>query len=121
MAAGIIINSELVEGAILHPTLPMSYIGETVKLNGENYTASYEISFQTINSYTDPFFILDTTGASYFYYHVEGSGRNFKITFERSYSITEGRYIFYINERAVNEITRPMFTTGTLYVGGSRG
>lgn len=118
--ADLYVNSELVSGALMHPTLPMSYLGEIIELNGDNYTATYTINFTTKNTYTDPFFIMTATQGRFFYYHVTGSGNTFSITFERAYTLMEGRYLYYSGEGSSN-ITLPMFTGGKLYVGGSRG
>lgn len=120
--ADLYVNSELVSGALMHPTLPMSYLGEIIELNGENYTATYTINFTTKNTYTDPFFIMTFANGTgrFFYYHVAGSGNSFSITFERIFSLMEGRYRYYSGERNGN-ITLPMFIDGKLYVGGSRG
>lgn len=121
MTAGIVINSELVDGAIIHPTLPMSYLGEIIWLNGENYTANYTINFNTNGWYTDPFFIFESKTSNFFYYQASGRGNSFSINFERAYFLMEGTYKFFVNEGSTNTITRPMFTDGRIYVGGSRG
>ena len=122
MDANLHIVSDLVDGAIIHPTLPMSYLGEIVDIPGENvFTKDFTYDFTTINSYTDPFFILTTTASRIFYFNVTGSGRNFQFTCMRRFIYAQGVYIVYSGEKSKNVITLPIMQGAKLYVGGSRG
>lgn len=120
MEANLYITSEIVDGALVHPTLPMSYLGEVVDIPGENYAPEYAYSFRTTRSYDNPFFILTNDIGLYFYYSVSGSGDSFQIYFMRGFRMMEGRYKYYSGESG-NQITRPMLLNGKLYVGGARG
>ena len=122
MDANIHIESDLVDGAIIHPTLPMSYLGEIVDIPAEGIlTQDFTYNFTTMNSYTDPFFILTTTVGRIFYYNVTGTDRNFQFYCMRSFKYVEGIYKFYSGERSTNTITLPIMQGAKLYVGGSRG
>ena len=116
------ITSELADGSYMHPTLPMSYLGEKITLDGNNYTATYTINFNTLGYYTDPFFILTYNGTTrFFYYYATGSGNTFSITFERGFTFMEGTYKFFFGESETGVITKPMFVEAYLYIGASRG
>ena len=122
MDANLHIVSDLVDGAIIHPTLPMSYLGEIVDIPADNvFTKDFTYNFTTINSYTDPFFILTTTASRIFYFNVTGSGQNFQFTCMRSFKYAQGVYIIYSGENGTNKITKPILEGARLYVGGSRG
>lgn len=114
------VRSELVDGAIIHPSLPMSFLGEIIDLPDGGKTAAFTYNFNTILSYVDPFFVL--AGATRaFYYNITGSGNSFTLECERAFSYTEGKYKFYLGEKTTNAITLPMFVDAKLYVGGTRG
>ena len=115
------VSSDLADGSFMHPTLPMSYLGEIVWLDGNNYQANQTIYFNTQKWYENPFFIFTYGVSRFFYYHIAGSGNSFSISFERAYNLAEGSYLFYSGERSTGVITNPMFTDGKLYVGASRG
>lgn len=122
MDANLHIVSDLVDGAIIHPTLPMSYLGEIVDIPGENvFTKDFTYDFTTINSYKDPFFILTTRASRIFYFNVTGSGRSYQFTCVRSFRYAQGVYIFYTGENTTNRITLPILYGAKLYLGGSRG
>lgn len=122
MDANLHIESDLIGGAIIHPTLPMSYLGEIIDIPSDNVlTREFTYNFTTVNSYTDPFFILTTTVGRIFYYTVTGTGRNFQFYCMRSFRYAQGVYKFYSGEKTVNAITLPIMTGAKLYVGGSRG
>ena len=115
------VSSAIADGSFMHPTLPMSYLGEKIQLNGENYSASYTINFNTVGYYTDPFFILTWNGTTnFFYYYATGSGNTFSITFERGFIYAQGTYKFFFGEKQKDVITKPMFTEAYLYIGDSR-
>ena len=114
--------SDLVDGAIIHPTLPMSYLGEIIDIPGENVlTSSFTYNFTTVNSYTDPFFILTSTVERIFYYNVTGTGRNFQFYCMRRFIYAQGVYKIYSGEKSKNVITLPIMQGAKLYIGGSRG
>lgn len=119
--ANLYAQSELIDGAIIHPTLPMSFLGEIIPLPDGGKTASFTYNFTTINTYTDPFFILVADTSRYFYYNITGSGNNFTLECERSFTYVEGRYKFYTSERETGVITMPLFENARIYVGGVRG
>lgn len=120
MDANIYIKSELVDGAIIHPTLPMSYLGEVIDIPSNNYDSEWNYAFSTLNEYREPFFIYVGKSRA-FYYKVSGTGSNFSIYFMRTFTMAEGRYKFYTGEKNTNAITLPMTENGKLYVGGERG
>lgn len=120
MDANLHIVSELVDGAIIHPTLPMSFLGEKISINGNNYSKTYSFNFNTVNTYKTPFFILFGT-ARVFYWEVVGSGNSFTFNCERAFKIAQGSYIFYSGEKQANVITLPMLENATLYIGDARG
>lgn len=122
MDANLHIESDLVGGAIIHPTLPMSYLGEIVDIPAEGIlTQDFTYNFTTMNSYTDPFFILTASAARIFYFNVSGSGRSFQFYCLRSFRYAQGVHKFYTDEKRTNSITLPILVGAKLYVGGSRG
>ena len=122
MDANLHIVSDLVDGAIIHPTLPMSYLGEIVDIPAEGIlTQDFTYSFTTANSYTDPFFILTSTVERIFYYNVTGIGRNFQFYCMRRFIYAQGVYKIYSGEKSTNAITLPIMQGAKLYIGGSRG
>ena len=121
MDANLHIVSDLVDGAIIHPTLPMSFLGEKISINGNNFSNTYSFNFNTVNTYNTPFFMLFGT-LRVFYWEVVGNGNSFTFNCERAFRIVKGgSYIFYSGEREANKITLPMLENATLYIGDARG
>lgn len=117
MLGNIYVNSELAEGELLHPTLPVAYFAETINIpNPTSVTNSATIEFQTQGFYTKPFFQVTTTRNYSFYVEVvdKGTGRDFVINLERAYYYLEGRR-YYSGEG------NPLYTDMIVRVGAERG
>lgn len=115
MSENIYINSEMSEGVLLHPTLPVTFIGETIVLPDTNFTGNaLTVNFNTAMHYKNPFFI--TSGHSYsFYVHITGSGNSFQAHFERAYYYQQ-TYRYYSGKG------KPIYSPGySITVGGVNG
>ena len=116
--ANIYINSRMAEGILLHPTLPVTFVGESVVLPDTTYTGNnLTVTFTTVNEYDEPFFLFK--GDTYSFYiritPVSGFKNKFTAEFERAYYYMEtNRY--YRGEGL------PIYKAGfTITVGGVRG
>ena len=116
--ANIYINSQMAEGILLHPTLPVTFVGESVVLPDTTYTGNnLTVTFTTVNEYDEPFFLFKGNAHSFYVRIVPVSGFKNKFTaeFERAYYYREtNRY--YQGEGL------PIYGSGfTITVGGIRG
>ena len=116
--ANIYINSRMAEGVLLHPTLPVTFVGESVVLPDTTYTGNaLTVIFTTVNEYDEPFFLFK--GSTYSFYiriaPVSGFKNKFTAEFERAYYYME-TYRYYQGEGL------PIYKSGfTITVGGVRG
>ncbi len=116
--ANIYINSRMAEGVLLHPTLPVTFVGESVVLPDTTYTGNaLTVTFTTVNDYDEPFFLFK--GSTYSFYirtaPVSGFKNKFTAEFERAYYYME-TYRYYRGEGL------PIYKAGfTITVGGVRG
>lgn len=114
----IYIESELSKGVLMHPTLPVTFVGETIVLPDTTSTAAaLTVEFETLQEYDEPFFI--TSGSTYCFYvqisPVDGFKNKFRAYFERSYYYLEQRR-YYRGEG------QPIYRPGySITVGGIRG
>ena len=116
--ANIYINSRMAEGILLHPTLPVTFVGESVVLPDTTYTGNnLTVTFTTVNEYDEPFFLFKGTTHSFYIRIAPVSGFKNKFTaeFERAYYYME-TYRYYRGEGL------PIYKSGfTITVGGIRG
>ena len=115
MSGNIYINSDMSEGVLLHPTLPVTFIGETIVLPNTNFTGNeLTVNFNTAMYYENPFFI--PTGGHYsFYVHITGSGNSFQAHFERAYYYLQ-TYRYYSGDG------KPIYNPGfSITIGGVNG
>ena len=115
MSGNIYINSDMSEGLLLHPTLPVTFIGETIVLPDTDSTANtLTVNFNTAMYYENPFFI--PTGGHYsFYVHITGSGNSFQAHFERAYYYLQ-TYRYYSGSG------KPIYNPGfSITIGGVNG
>lgn len=116
--ANIYINSRMAEGILLHPTLPVTFVGESVVLPDTTYTGNnLTVTFTTVNEYDEPFFLFK--GDTYSFYiritPVSGFKNKFTAEFERAYYYIE-TYRYYRGAGL------PIYESGfTITVGGIRG
>lgn len=116
--ANIYINSPMSEGVLLHPTLPVTFVGETVVLPDTTFTGnSLTVTFTTEYEYDEPFFLFKGNAHSFYIRIAPVSGFKNKFTaeFERAYYYME-TYRYYRGEGL------PIYASGfTITVGGVRG
>ena len=116
--ANIYINSQMAEGILLHPTLPVTFVGESVVLPDTTYTGNaLTVTFTTVNDYDEPFFLFK--GSTYSFYiriaPVSGFKNKFTAEFERAYYYME-------TNRYYRGAGLPIYESGfTITVGGIRG
>ena len=116
--ANIYINSRMAEGILLHPTLPVTFVGESVVLPDTTYTGNnLTVTFTTVSEYDEPFFLFN--GGTYSFYTriapVSGFKNKFTAEFERAYYFIQ-TYRYYRGEGL------PIYDSGfTIKVGGIRG
>ncbi len=93
------VTSEVVDGAIIHPTLPMSHIVETYVFPPEKLTStanSISLPFVPQRMYKNPFFIIIARGWS-FYTQVTVESNRYVFSAERAYYRQEG-YLYWRGE-----------------------
>lgn len=118
MPAGLLINSDIVKGALIHPTLPMSHIVESITIDkalldatlGKN-TLSIPITPKRM--YNNPFFIISASGPA-FYSQVIVETNRYVLYAERAYYRMQG-YLYWRNP------SQPVLTSCTIYVGEMSG
>lgn len=117
MPAGLLNNSEIVNGALIHPTLPMSHIVETITIEKsvlETYMgSSLLIPITPKRMYNKPFFIISAAGPA-FYSEVIVEHDRYVLYAERAYYRLQG-YLYWRNP------SQPVLLVCTIYVGEMSG
>lgn len=121
MEANLLVYSDVVDGAIIHPTLPMSYIAEKIILPEGNLDAEWNLKINTVHTFNKPFFHVFAQVNRANFYELTGSGNSFNLYMHRYYTYAEGKYKYYNGEREAFKITLPMTLNGVLYIGDMRG
>ena len=114
----IYINSRMSEGYLIHPTLPVTFVGESVVLPDTNFTGNnLTVNITTMNEYDEPFFMIIGSSHSFYVEVVPEIGfkNKFKVVFERAYYYLE-TYRYYRGSGL------PIYSSGfTIIFGGVRG
>ena len=91
------VTSEIVKGAIIHPTLPMSHIVETYVFPADQLTStgnSISLPFVPKRMYKNPFFVISVITGFPFYPQVKVEADRYVFFTERAYYRMEG-YLYW--------------------------
>ena len=118
MSAGLVVNSALVDGAIIHPSVEMSHIVEVYEIPAAVLAATasantFTHEFVPQRMYNDPFFIISAPGYA-FYTDVTAGPTTYTWYAERIYYRIQGQLIY----RGVN---KPILTSAVVYIGERSG
>lgn len=94
------VTSEIVKGAIIHPTLPMSHIVETYVFPPEQLTTrgnTITLPFVPKRMYRNPFFIVSVITGFPFYPQITVEANRYVFFAERAYYRQEG-YLYWRGE-----------------------
>lgn len=120
MDGNIYVSSQLVQGGVLHPTLPVSYWVEEIPVgtfSDKSTGNSVTIQVTMKNSYPEPFFQSSGFANCFYMYPEVGSdGKTLTITIERMFTKSEGRYYYYYGAG-----TPMILADAHILVGCSRG
>ena len=110
------ISSDIVDGALIHPTLPMSHIVEVVTIDKALLDATANVNILSIpfnpqRMYENPFFIIYARGF-YFYTEVKIESNRYVLYAERPYYRLQGN-LYY---RGVGS---PLLSICTIYIGNT--